>query len=193
VIRPPFPGSGIDPDKGDWACTSCGNWNWARRRECNKCGNPPKEVKDMLNMQVQAGPTSAGVEARKRKEILAAAMPSDGLIVPLAQGTSKPSALLGVHATKALPPSIDPGVGDWLCLCGNWNWAKRQKCNVCSMAKDSSNIGAKRTGEAGGFKEFDAEEDERRKMRAIEASQEKEMRKAEKKKCAYCKRFSCIC
>eukprot|EP00965_Chrysotila_dentata_P140051 4629669-Pleurochrysis_carterae.AAC.2 len=22
---------------GDWPCSSCGNWNWARRKECNQC------------------------------------------------------------------------------------------------------------------------------------------------------------
>ena len=45
----------------------------------------------------------------------------------------------------------------------------------------------KRTGEGGGFKEFDEEEDDRRKRRAYEASREKEERKAEKKKCEFCK------
>jgi len=147
----------------------------------------------MMNQAMQ----SSGSEARKRKEILAAATPSDGHIVPMAQGhLTKPSHLTSMHLThtaKPLPPSIDPGVGDWLCLCGNWNWAKRAKCNVCGAGKDSSNIGAKRTGEAGGFKEFDEEENERRKARALEASHEVQVRKAEKKKCAYCKRFSCIC
>ena len=28
---------GIEPSVGDWEC-SCGNWNWARRGSCNKCG-----------------------------------------------------------------------------------------------------------------------------------------------------------
>ena len=51
----------------------------------------------------------------------------------------------------------------------------------------------KRTGEGGGFREFDAGEDDRRKRRAIEERQEKESRKAEKRKCEYCKRFACIC
>jgi len=37
------------------------------------------------------------------------------------------------------------------------------------------------------------EEDERRKRRAYDAMKEKEERKAEHKKCSFCKRFSCIC
>ena len=28
---------GIDASVGDWPCTACGNWNWARRKECNQC------------------------------------------------------------------------------------------------------------------------------------------------------------
>uniref|UniRef100_A0A6T7KMM3 RanBP2-type domain-containing protein n=1 Tax=Coccolithus braarudii TaxID=221442 RepID=A0A6T7KMM3_9EUKA len=34
----------IDPGVGDWRCPGCGNWNWARRDSCNKCGavKPPK-------------------------------------------------------------------------------------------------------------------------------------------------------
>lgn len=53
--------------------------------------------------------------------------------------------------------------------------------------------GAKRMGEGGGFREIDDEENQRRKMRAMEAAREKEERKAERKKCAYCKRFACVC
>ena len=53
--------------------------------------------------------------------------------------------------------------------------------------------GAKRTGEAGGFKEFDDAEDDRRKRRAVEERDLKAERKATKTKCEYCKRFSCTC
>ena len=28
---------GIDASVGDWPCSACGNWNWARRKECNQC------------------------------------------------------------------------------------------------------------------------------------------------------------
>ena len=53
--------------------------------------------------------------------------------------------------------------------------------------------GEKRTGEAGGFREFDSSEDERRKRRALEERAAVAERKAERKKCEYCKRASCIC
>uniref|UniRef100_A0A7S1N9I6 RanBP2-type domain-containing protein n=1 Tax=Eutreptiella gymnastica TaxID=73025 RepID=A0A7S1N9I6_9EUGL len=37
--HPNPPPKGIDPGVGDWECPNpgCGNWNWAKRRECNKC------------------------------------------------------------------------------------------------------------------------------------------------------------
>jgi len=120
-----------------------------------------------------------------------------------------------------LPPSgIDPSVGDWLCACGNWNWARRNECNKCmtphpsrpklppskhderlnrAVGLDSgaglstAERGAKRTGDGGGFREFDEEEEMRRKSRALEDKRETEVRKAAKQKCPYCKRFACIC
>ena len=36
--RPGMP-PGIDASVGDWLCSACGNWNWARRKECNQCGS----------------------------------------------------------------------------------------------------------------------------------------------------------
>lgn len=57
-----------------------------------------------------------------------------------------------------------------------------------------ASVDDKRLGHAGGFKEFDgAAEAERRRRAAEDERQLKEARKAEKKKCEYCKRASCIC
>lgn len=114
---------------------------------------------------------------------------------------SAPMPMPPMGASSNAPPSnIDPSVGDWRCTaCGNWNWARRRECNQCNAAKDGlmavkgAASGTKRVGEGGGFKEFDAEEDAHRKRRAQALQQQKEERKAEKRKCEYCKRFSCIC
>ena len=168
---------------GDWHCGQCGNLNWARRNECNRC----KSRRPMSSL----------------------------LLDPKAPGYLPTTA-------RAVPSGIDVSVGDWECKgCGNFNWARRNECNRCGQAhptrtkpppskgaieRDRASgldtgssystvgvSGVKRTGEGGGFKEFDEEEDDRRKRRAMEERLEKEMRKAQKTKCPYCKRASCIC
>jgi hypothetical protein len=60
--------------------------------------------------------------------------------------------------------------------------------------KGTAGSGEKRTGNAGGFMEFDREaEDDRRKRRAVEEKQIAAERKAVRQKCPFCKRASCIC
>lgn len=35
-----------------------------------------------------------------------------------------------------MPPNMDPDQGDWACkYCGNWNWARRVRCNKCDAAR----------------------------------------------------------
>mmetsp|Transcript_10449 Transcript_10449/g.21133 ORF Transcript_10449/g.21133 Transcript_10449/m.21133 type:complete len:163 (-) Transcript_10449:90-578(-) len=82
------------------------------------------------------------------------------------------------------PPNIDP-TKDWQCTCGNWNFARREECFKCS--------GRKGAARGPGGKSFDDEDTDRRKRRAEESRRETEERKAQKRKCDACKRFSCIC
>ena len=53
--------------------------------------------------------------------------------------------------------------------------------------------GAKRDGLGGGFHERDKEEEARRKARALAEKAATGSRKAERRRCADCKRFACIC
>ncbi|KAK1282626.1 hypothetical protein QJS10_CPB22g00418 [Acorus calamus] len=65
--------------------------------------------------------------------------------------------------------------GDWACpntRCGNINWAKRTKCNICNTNKPGHNEGGVRGGRAGGYKEFDEEELEEIKRRRREAEED---------------------
>jgi len=55
-----------------------------------------------------------------------------------AKGTSG-VAVSGWRSADKLPPNIDPAVGDWHCLCGNWNWARREVCNKCGGEKNTNN------------------------------------------------------
>jgi hypothetical protein len=82
------------------------------------------------------------------------------------------------------PPNIDPSK-DWQCTCGNWNFSRREVCHKCGAKK----------GEARGLggKAFDDQDTQRRKRRAEESRTETEERKAQKRKCDACKRFSCLC
>jgi len=104
--------------------------------------------------------------------------------------------------------------------CGNWNWARRFECNKCFAshptrtappptkhdvranqavgidapgAFTTAERNAKRTGEAGGFREFDADEEHHRKRRAMEERHAVAERKEKKEKCKFCCRASCIC
>lgn len=65
------------------------------------------------------------------------------------------------------------GPNDWPCpMCGNINWAKRTKCNICNTNKPGVSEGGVRGGRAGGYKELDEEELEETKRRRREAEED---------------------
>ncbi|WZY84725.1 hypothetical protein YC2023_031109 [Brassica napus] len=55
--------------------------------------------------------------------------------------------------------------------CGNVNWAKRLKCNVCNTNKHGQNECGVRGGRGGGYKELDEQELEETKRRRSEAEE----------------------
>ena len=60
--------------------------------------------------------------------------------------------------------------------------------------KGTAGASDRRTGNAGGFMEFDRDaEDDRRKRRAVEEKMLTQERKATKIKCSFCHRATCIC
>ncbi|XP_028766925.1 transcription initiation factor TFIID subunit 15 [Neltuma alba] len=68
------------------------------------------------------------------------------------------------------------GPNDWPCpMCGNINWAKRTKCNICNTNKPGHSEGGVRGGRAGGYKELDEEEIEETKRRRREAEDDGEL------------------
>uniref|UniRef100_M4D8W3 Tubulin/FtsZ 2-layer sandwich domain-containing protein n=2 Tax=Brassica TaxID=3705 RepID=M4D8W3_BRACM len=56
-------------------------------------------------------------------------------------------------------------------LCGNVNWAKRLKCNICNTNKPGQNECGVRGGRGGGYKELDEQELEETKRRRSEAEE----------------------
>ncbi|XP_042459052.1 transcription initiation factor TFIID subunit 15-like isoform X1 [Zingiber officinale] len=130
---------------GDWMCpnTSCSNVNFAFRGVCNRCGT--------------ARPSGAG-----------------GTGGGAGRGRGRGG---GVDAGGRARPVGGPtglfGPNDWPCpMCGNINWAKRTKCNICNTNKPGHNEGGVRGGRAGGYKELDEEEIEETKRRRREAEED---------------------
>ncbi|XP_039817152.1 transcription initiation factor TFIID subunit 15-like isoform X6 [Panicum virgatum] len=134
---------------GDWMCpnTSCGNVNFAFRGVCNRCG---------AARPAGAGGAGGGGGGRGR-----------GRGSSDARGSSR----AGAGAAVGGPPGLF-GPNDWPCpMCGNINWAKRTKCNICNTSKPGTNEGGVRGGRGGGYKELDEEELEEVKKRRKEAEE----------------------
>nr|GMD65497.1 transcription initiation factor TFIID subunit 15 [Ipomoea batatas] len=131
--------------EGDWMCpnTSCSNVNFAFRGVCNRCGTARP-------VGVSGGSAGAGGRGRGR-------------------GNNDPGA---PGRAVGGPPGLF-GPNDWPCpMCGNINWAKRLKCNICNTNKPGHNEGGVRGGRGGGYKELDEEELEETKRRRREAEED---------------------
>lgn len=134
--------------EGDWPCpnSSCVNINFAFRGVCNRCGS----ARPAGNM-ASGGGLAGGSRGRSR-----------GASDAGARGGRGPCG----------PPGLF-GPNDWNCpMCGNINWAKRLKCNICNTSKPGYNEGGAREGRAGGFKEFDEAEIQETKRRRREQEED---------------------
>ncbi|CAH2036318.1 unnamed protein product [Thlaspi arvense] len=132
--------------EGDWMCpnTSCTNVNFAFRGVCNRCGTARPAG-------ASGGSMGAGGRGRGRGG------GADG--GPPGKQSSAPTGLFGPN--------------DWSCpMCGNVNWAKRLKCNICNTNKPGQNEGGVRGGRGGGYKELDEQELEETKRRRREAEED---------------------
>ncbi|CAN6803283.1 unnamed protein product [Brassica oleracea] len=129
---------------GDWMCpnTSCTNVNFAFRGVCNRCGTARP-----------AGASGGGMGGGGRGR---------------GRGGGADAGPPGKGASTGLF-----GPNDWSCpMCGNVNWAKRLKCNVCNTNKPGQNEGGVRGGRGGGYKELDEQELEETKRRRREAEED---------------------
>ncbi|XP_057962540.1 transcription initiation factor TFIID subunit 15 isoform X2 [Malania oleifera] len=131
--------------EGDWLCpnTSCSNVNFAFRGVCNRCGSARP-----AGVSGSGGGAGGRGKARSGNESAGHGRPAGG-----------PTGLFGPN--------------DWPCpMCGNINWAKRTKCNICNTNKPGHNEGGVRGGRGGGYKELDEEELEETKRRRREAEED---------------------
>ncbi|ONI32025.1 hypothetical protein PRUPE_1G345000 [Prunus persica] len=100
--------------EGDWTCpnTSCSNVNFAFRGVCNRCGSARPTG-------ASGGGAGGGGRGRGR------GLDSGGRGGPVGAPTG------GLF-----------GPNDWPCpMCGNINWAKRTKCNICNTNRPGHNEG----------------------------------------------------
>lgn len=135
---------GIDASVGDWPCSACGNWNWARRKECNQCNA-----------------SKSGLSAVKGTMVGTKRM-GEG-------GGFKEFDDAAVRASRRPHPDAASNRRGWR-LTPRLSLSRLRTPVSCPAAQD-----------------------EQRKRRAMTEKSEKEERKAEKKKCEYCKRFACLC
>ncbi|KAL7001528.1 TATA-binding protein-associated factor 2N [Sarracenia purpurea var. burkii] len=131
--------------EGDWLCpnTSCSNVNFAFRGVCNRCGSARP-----------AGGFGGGAGSGGR-------------------GRGRGSHDSGGPGRTTGAPTGLFGPNDWPCpMCGNINWAKRTKCNICNTNKPGTSEGGVRGGRGGGYKELDEEEIEETRRRRREAEED---------------------
>ncbi|KAF2286383.1 hypothetical protein GH714_016013 [Hevea brasiliensis] len=131
--------------EGDWLCpnTSCSNVNFAFRGVCNRCGS--------------ARPSGA----------------SGGSSGAGGRGRGRSAHNSGAHSRSATGSTGLFGPNDWPCpMCGNINWAKRSKCNICNTNKPGQSEGGVRGGRGGGYKELDEEEIEETRRRRKEVEED---------------------
>ena len=164
-----FPGG----DPGDWRCNSCGNQNWARRRECNRCKAPKPRF----------GPDGQDLREDPRED-LRGGLPTAPSDMPrsFGGGGGGPSGMMGGGGgVPRPPPGIDgygmPGNarrddvvnsrtdGTDVIACDTYKPAGGARGSSRCMAVGLDPVGgygtagrnAKRTGDGGGFREIDDE------------------------------------
>lgn len=123
------------PAPDDWLCPdpACGNMNFARRTECNRCGKP------------KGGPGGTKLHSCPHR-LLIWCLPAflNPCVVCFAVVCVYPHLLnFQLRLGGAAPPGGPPGLfkpGDWPCvICGNVNWQSRTACNRCGEKKPGLN------------------------------------------------------
>lgn len=119
---------------GDWMCPDCGNHNYAHRDSCNKCRRPRYKNKNPL-LPPSASPgdwicNACGNHNFARRD------KCNRCQKPRAEAETrvdvKPSSGGGGSGQK-IPANAR--VGDWICVCGNHNYASRETCNKPGCGK----------------------------------------------------------
>jgi len=144
-----------------WACTQCGNQNFAIRMACNRCGAPkPQPVVGLQQMPGQVQMPQQGFAAAGGRTVRVGdwMCPSCGNHNFASKeacnkcGVPKTEAAVqgagAIQGAGAMAMNGSPGFaaaggqnmrpGDWSCrACNNHNFASRGNCNKCGASKEA--------------------------------------------------------
>eukprot|EP00435_Cladocopium_sp_Y103_P020168 s882_g4.t3 len=121
-----------DMRPGDWMCPSCGNHNYADKKNCNRCG-----LARPLDMTGGAPVTRAGYGAATAPPVQRASPYGFNGKIPKQQWQAMVQNAYA-DAPVATPGPGGKGVGGWVCpACGNYNYPHRSNCNRCGVPKET--------------------------------------------------------
>lgn len=138
---------------GDWKCGSCGEHNYARNKQCRKCGTaqeaggspfsfisttvlPEKDTASIEaflaenGIEHHAGETFRGLQSHLQRLVISAGTLKDA---------RDPTAVLISRINKARNGTLQPVhsmPGDWQCSnCSDHNFARNSNCRKCGTPK----------------------------------------------------------
>merc|ERR1711957_802752 len=118
---------------GDWACTSCGDHQFAKNLNCRKCNAPKSNANGGMMGGNMGGNMGGGMGAMMMQAMMQA----------MGQGGMSP--MMGAAAGGA---NMRPG--DWNCAkCGDHQFAKNMACRKCDAPKQPGNVGVPMGGQGG--------------------------------------------
>jgi hypothetical protein len=128
--------------KGGWLCPSCKNFNYEKRKKCNKCQKTPNKyqtsfsIYDIKASLLQEGGNELKVQIDENKDNLK----NHNINSSVFLSNLTLSNTLNLNEEKDSPTfkkkKLYERVGDWICIkCKNLNFSFRVICNRCELPK----------------------------------------------------------
>ena len=137
----------------------CQNYNFKGRKECNRC-KKPKTMQDSIGkpshtVKAQGERTPLKLQKNKKTQKIKAIMAENTKQItgetgntqenifdsPVKLSVSKQMVADGNYQQQCIQKKNDVRAGDWICQrCNNHNFSFRQKCNMCHLSHELSNM-----------------------------------------------------